>query len=114
MSKFKEDDYVIFCDEQMVGTVVKVYENKTYDVEFDEGGIGGTMTVNEDDMRLFPKPDNRTIRMTINEFDIKSKEVLENMRKEYSDITLSDMQSIAMFCKMFKESNNIMDLTKFI
>jgi hypothetical protein len=48
------------------------------------------------DVRIIPK-------MNVDEFDKKSNGILTQMREEYSNITLSDLQTVGMFCKMFKE-----------
>jgi len=37
------------------------------------------------------------------EFDQATMEVLEAMREQYPSITMSDLQTVAMFSKMFKE-----------
>ena len=104
MNKFKVGNYVYFCDCQFEGEIIKINEDGTYDIEWDEDGCGGTMTIKENDMRLTKTPDCRVIsQMNSKQFDEKANDALKEMRKEYPIMTLSDLQTIGMFCKIFKE-----------
>lgn len=46
---------------------------------------------------------NNTAIINISDFDNKASEVLKEMRKEYPSMTSGDLQTVSMFCKMFKE-----------
>lgn len=45
------------------------------------------------------------ITMEENEFDNKTNESLKEMRKRYPSMNCGDLQTVAMFCNIFKELN---------
>ena len=47
--------------------------------------------------------------MTENEWDDKVNQILQLMRKQYPFMTMGDIQTVAMFAKMFKEENLVKD-----
>lgn len=104
MKTFKVGDYVYFNDNQMAGEIVRDNNDGTYDVEWYEGINSGTMTVDSNYMELGEKPDWRYIpEMNIQEYDEKTKVALDVMRNKFKSMTMGDIQTILMFCTIFKE-----------
>jgi len=101
MSKFKVGDWVYSEHYKMNGKVETVNDDgNLYDVVWD----GGYAIIKEDDLIQGVEPDWRTIpEMNEKEFDEATIKVFQSMRKQYPVMTLGDIQTVALFSKMFKD-----------
>jgi len=101
MNKFKVGDWVYSEHYQMNGSVETINDDGTlYDVVWD----GGYAIIKEDDLVQGEEPDWRVIpEMNEKEFDEATISIIQIMRKEFSAMSMGDIQTVAMFSKIFKD-----------